>query len=156
MRLDETNTLTPIPCLYRVLIKSYTKKRRSLAASQGQYTFLCITFYQNTIETWDRRQRVRLVKTHLMIGDMTYFSQYVTLALGDLRSKLLQKVTKLPSDIRRCALTRRTLWHQPHVSSSFLSKVIGKKRTATRRRHNVTSDDLSTGNDATARRGYQA
>ena len=44
--------------------------------------------------------------------------------------------------IRRCALTKRTLWHQPHVSSSFLSKVIGKKRTATRWRHNVTSDDL--------------
>ena len=49
-----------------------------------------------------------------------------------------------------------SLWHQPDVSSSFLSKGIGKKRTATRLRHNVTSDDLSTGNDATARRGYQA
>ena len=58
--------------------------------------------------------------------------------------------------IRRCALTRRTLWHQPHVSSSFLPKVIGKKRTVTRWRHNVTSDDLSTGNDATARRGYHS
>ena len=46
--------------------------------------------------------------------------------------------------VSRCALTRWTLWHQPHASSSFLSKVIGKKRTATRRRHNVTSDDLST------------
>ena len=57
--------------------------------------------------------------------------------------------------VSRCALTRRTLWHQPHVSSSFLSKVIGKKRTATRWRHNVTSDDLSTGNDATTRQGYQ-
>ena len=28
--------------------------------------------------------------------------------------------------IRRCALMRRTLWHQLHVSSSLLSKVIGK------------------------------
>ena len=24
MRIDETNTLTPIPCLYLILIKSYT------------------------------------------------------------------------------------------------------------------------------------
>ena len=29
--------------------------------------------------------------------------------------------------IIRCALTRRTLWLQPHFSSSFLSNVIGKK-----------------------------
>ena len=55
--------------------------------------------------------------------------------------------------ISRCALTRRTLWHKPHVSSSFLSKVIGKKRTTTRWRHNVTSDDLSTVNSTEQRAG---
>ena len=44
--------------------------------------FLSITFDWNTIETWDRRQNVRLVKTHLMIGNMTYLDQFVTLTLG--------------------------------------------------------------------------
>ena len=66
----------------------------------------------------------------------------------DLRSRQV-KITVWPKQvmlhISRCALTRQTLWHQSHVSSSVLSKFIGKKCTATRWRHNVTSDDLSKG-----------
>ena len=41
-----------------------------------------------TFETWGRCQSVRLVRTHLLICNLTYLSEYVTLTLGDLRSKL--------------------------------------------------------------------
>ena len=45
----------------------------------------------------------------------------------------------------------------PRLSLVHLyQKLLVKKLTATRWRHNVTSDDFSTGNDATARRGYHA
>ena len=36
----------------------------------------------------DRCQSVRLIKTHLIICDMTYLGQSVTLTLDDLGSKL--------------------------------------------------------------------
>ena len=47
-----------------------------------------ITFDWNEIETWGRCQSVCLVKTHLLIYNLTYLDQSVTLNLGDLRSKL--------------------------------------------------------------------
>ena len=62
-------TLGPIPCLYLIPIKSYRKKRISLVTSQGQYTFLSITFDRNKIETLGKDQSVRLVNqfTYLYI-----------------------------------------------------------------------------------------
>ena len=54
--------------------------------SYGQYTFPPITFDWNEIETWGRCQSVRLVKTHLLICNLTHLGRSVTLTLGDLRS----------------------------------------------------------------------
>ena len=51
-----------------------------------------ITFYWNVIETWGRFISVRLVKTHLLICNLTYLGQFMTMTLGDPRSKL-------PSDL---------------------------------------------------------
>ena len=56
--------------------------------SSGHFTFLPITFDRKEIEAWERCQSVRLIKTHQLICNMTYLSQFVTLTLGDLRLNL--------------------------------------------------------------------
>ena len=57
-------------------------------SSSGHCTFLPITFHRKEIETWDRCQSVRLIKTHQLICNMTYLGHFVTLTLGDPRSNL--------------------------------------------------------------------
>ena len=56
--------------------------------SSGHRTFLSITFDRKKIETWDRCQSVRLIKTHHLICNMTYLGHFVTLTSGDLGSNL--------------------------------------------------------------------
>ena len=62
--------------------------------SSGHHTFWSITFDRKKIETWERCQRVRLIKTHHLICSMTYLSHFVTLTSGDL-------VSNLPMDFSR-------------------------------------------------------
>ena len=57
--------------------------------SSGHRTFLPITFdRKEMIETWERCQSVRLIKTHHLICNMTYLGHSVTLTSGDLGSNL--------------------------------------------------------------------
>ena len=56
--------------------------------SSGHRTFLPITFDRKEIETWERLQRVRLIKTHHLICNMTYLGHSVILTSGDLGSNL--------------------------------------------------------------------
>ena len=56
--------------------------------SSGHYTFLPITFYREEIETWERCQSVRFIKTHQLICNMTYLGHFVTLTLGDPKSNV--------------------------------------------------------------------
>ena len=58
-------------------------------ASSGHCTFLPVTFfYRKEIETWERCQSVRLIKTHQLICNTTYLGHFVTLTLGDPWSNL--------------------------------------------------------------------
>ena len=52
------------------------------------YLRFSITFYWNEIAIWGRCQCVHLVKTYLILSDLIYLGQSVTLTFGDLRSKL--------------------------------------------------------------------
>ena len=56
--------------------------------SSGHCTFLPITFYRKEIETWERCQSVRLIKTHQLICNMAYLAHFVTLTLDDPMSNL--------------------------------------------------------------------
>ena len=56
--------------------------------SSGHRTFLPITFDRKEIETWERCQSVRLIKTHHLICNMTYLGRIVTLTSGNLMSNL--------------------------------------------------------------------
>ena len=56
--------------------------------SSGHLTFLSIPFDRKEIETWERCQSVRLIKTHHLICIMTYLGRFVILTSGDLRSNL--------------------------------------------------------------------
>ena len=53
-----------------------------MVTSQGQYTYLTTTLDRSEIETWNGYQSVCFVKTHLMICNMTYLCQSVTLTQG--------------------------------------------------------------------------
>ena len=84
-----------------------------------------ITFDWEEIETLGRCQRVRLVKTHLLICNLTYLGHSVTLTLDDLRSKLSSdlSITKYMS---RSALTRERRWWQNRSISNSVD-VINEK-----------------------------
>ena len=56
--------------------------------SSGHRTFLPITFDRKEIETWERCQSVRLMKTHHAMCNMTYLGGFMTLTSGDPRSNL--------------------------------------------------------------------
>ena len=70
-----------------------------------------MNFDWNEMETW-----VRLVNTHLMVCNLTYFGQSVTLTLGDLKSKLpndlsgLQSVCVDPLDERKTMTAKSALY----------------------------------------------
>ena len=70
---------------------------------------------------------VCLIKTHRHIYDMTYFDHHVTskAQLRNLtRSRKWPKLVML--HISPCVSSRQTNWDLPHVSISFISKVMGK------------------------------
>ena len=56
--------------------------------SSDRRTFLPIPFDRKEIETWERCQSVRLIKTHHLICDITYLGHFVTLTTSDPRSNL--------------------------------------------------------------------
>ena len=57
-------------------------------ASSGHRTFLPIIFHRKEMETWEKCQSVRLIKTHQLIWNMIYLGHFATLTSGDLRSNL--------------------------------------------------------------------
>ena len=87
-----------------------------------------ITFDWNEIETWGRCQSVRLVKTHLLICNLTYLGQSVTLTLADLRSSYQMTfwVTKYMS---RSALTKERRWRKISALSQIAKKLLTKNLT---------------------------
>ena len=58
-----------------------------IMTSQGQWTFLLVTFDWIEIGTWDRCQMVPLFKVHQMICNMTYLGQLLTFACGKKKMK---------------------------------------------------------------------
>ena len=54
----------------------------------GHRISLSITFDRKKIETWERCQSVRLIKTHHLICNIAYLGHFVTLTSDDLRSNL--------------------------------------------------------------------
>ena len=83
-------------------------------------------------ETWGRCQRVRLVKTHLLICNLTYLGQSVTLALSEVKLPEV-KVTKWPFRVKkymsRSALTRERRWWQISALSQIAKKLLTKNLT---------------------------
>ena len=65
--------------------------------SSGHRTFLPITFDRKEIETWERCQSVRLIKTHHPICNMTYLGHFVTLTSRDLGSNLQINLSRAKS-----------------------------------------------------------